>query len=110
LRLRRHFRPADVDLRARFSRGRNAREARKIRVAKVGEIATPAHARHTTSADFLQIVEIWLECSQQAALNLSSGRNAKTDFLMTCSATCEQEETHITVPATQTGEIQCWLT
>jgi hypothetical protein len=61
----------------------------KYRVAAVCESATPARAAHTTSARFLQIVEIWLECSQQVAMDLSSSRKVLR-LPDVCCGTCEQ--------------------
>jgi len=43
-----------------------------MRAERVCEYATTAGRAHTTTREILQIVEIWLECSQQVSLDLSS--------------------------------------
>jgi hypothetical protein len=50
----------------------SAQCARKSRLDTVCEFATLGLACHTTTREILQIVEIWLECSQQVSLDLSS--------------------------------------
>jgi hypothetical protein len=43
-----------------------------MRRKSVCEFATLGFHRHTTTFELLQILEIWLECSQQVSLDLSS--------------------------------------